>query len=115
MSKFLGLILDSSYNLVDGSLKKIFADKNLSVLVTMFLVFYGGLAAPELPDLISSLFENPIFRVFILSIIVFKGNKTPQLSIMISLCYILILDKITKKKTSESFKELFNNSINTNN
>ena len=94
-------------NNIDNLLKKIFEDKNLSVLVSMFLVFYGSFAATNLPDFITRLFDNPIFRVFILSLIVFKANQNTNLSIMISISYILILDSMSKKKTAESFRETF--------
>ena len=50
-------------------------EKTLAPLLIFFLIFYGGYTAPKLPDLIVSLFENPTFRIFILSLIVYKGNQ----------------------------------------
>ena len=81
---------------IDSILSKIFKSERLSVLMTMFLVFYGGIAAPKLPNLISKLFENPIFRVFILSLILYKGNSDPQLSVLVAIVYIVILDSCNK-------------------
>ena len=92
---------------IDSILSKIFKSERLSVLMTMFLVFYGGYASPELPEPVLNLFENPVFRIFILSLILYKGNSDPQLSILVAIVYIVILDSCNKKKISEGFKETF--------
>ena len=89
-------------------------EKTLAPLVIFFLVFYGGYAAPKLPDLIVSLFENPIFRIFILSLIVYKGNSNPSIAILISVGFTVVMDRINKQSITENFNnriENFNNRI----
>lgn len=92
-----------SINSVDKTLEKIFNSDRLSVLLVMFLVFYGGLAGPYLPTFILRLFDNPVFRIFILSLIVYKGNNDPKLSLMISIIFIITMDILNKKKLFERF------------
>lgn len=88
---------------VDNTLRMLFANPKTSVLITMFLVFYGGLAGPDLPEIILNLFNNPVFRVFILSLIAYKGNNDPKLSILVSICFVVSMDILNKKKLFENF------------
>ena len=84
-------------------------EKTLAPLVIFFLVFYGGYAAPKLPDLIVSLFENPIFRIFILSLIVYKGNSNPSIAILISVGFTVVMDRINKQSITENFNNRIEN------
>ena len=102
MIVYMKLSIDS----VDSFLSYLFGNKRLSVLLTMFLVFYGGMAGPNLPISIEKLFTNPVFRVFILSLIVYKANNDPPLSIMIASSFIIIMDLVNKKKLFESFTSI---------
>lgn len=78
-------------------------NKNISSIVGLFLVLYGGLAKPKLPRFIRNLFENPIFRVIILALIMYRGNKDPQLSIMLSVGFTMVMNKLNEEKIKEEF------------
>ena len=45
-------------NLINKTLTYVFENKNASSAIILFLVFYGSLAAPKLPNFIVKLFEN---------------------------------------------------------
>ena len=47
--------------LIDTTLKSVFSNKYGSSIITLFLVMYGGLAAPTLPQFMVKLFENPVY------------------------------------------------------
>ena len=86
----------------------------LAPMLIFFLVFYGGNAGPKLPKFIMLLFENPVFRIFVLSLIVYKGNNNPSMSILIAIGFTLIMDRVNKQNFSESFTieiEKFTNKI----
>ena len=70
---------------IDIYLNEIFEHKYLSIIFTMFLVFYSSRAAPKLPNFMLKLFDNAIFRILVLSLIVYKGNKDPQFAIMVAI------------------------------
>lgn len=74
----------------------------LAPFTIMILVFYGGIAAPKLPKFILKLFKMPIFRILILSLIVYKGNSNPTLSIIVAIGFVLIMDKLRKKETFDN-------------
>ena len=95
-----------STEIFNGLLEPLFKNKRMAVIVTFFLVFYGGAAGPKLPSFIIELFENPIFRVFILSLIVYKGNSNPMLSIMIAVVFTLMMDMINKQRLFEKFTRI---------
>jgi hypothetical protein len=89
--------------LVDTTLSSIFANKYASSMITLFLVIYGGLAAPKLPKFMIKLFENPIFRIAILSLIVYNGNRDPKFAIMIAVAFTVTLNMISNQKFLEGF------------
>ena len=95
-----------STEIFNGLLEPLFKNKRMAVIVTFFLVFYGGAAGPKLPSNIIKLFESPIFRVFILSLIVYKGNSNPMLSLMIAVGFTLTMDMINKQKLFERFTKI---------
>ena len=95
-----------STEIFNGLLEPLFKNKRMAVIVTFFLVFYGGAAGPKLPSNIIKLFESPVFRVFILSLIVYKGNSDPMLSIMIAVGFTLTMDMINKQKLFERFTRI---------
>ena len=89
-------------------LDQLFEQGNLSVLLTMFLLLYGGNAKPKLPNFVDKLLNYAVFRIFILSIIVYKGNSNALHCILISILFVLVMDKMNKRKIMENFEEEIN-------
>jgi len=92
--------------LVDTTLSSIFSNKYASSVITLFLVVYGGLAAPKLPNFMVKLFENPIFKIAILSLIVYNGNRDPKFAIMIGVAFTVTLNMISNQKFLEGFDDV---------
>lgn len=91
----------------------------LSIVLAIFLSLYGTLAKPEytsdsnkiimlpiMPPIIKNLFKHYIFRVIVLSFIAYRANNDPQLSIVIAIAFISILNNITELEAKETFKQL---------
>lgn len=89
--------------IVKNSLDFVFNNKYSATVVTIILISYAALTRPELPKPIIALFENPIFRIFILSLIVYRGNKDPRFSIIVATGFTIIMDIISKKKIFDTF------------
>lgn len=109
-AKYMNLYLENISDLLESG----FSDKRISVILTMILVFYGGLAGPKLPPFVLDLFEKPIFRIFILSLIVYKSNSNPTLSILISIIFTSIMNTINNKKKMENFSQVSESLIKKN-
>ena len=91
--------------LIDTTLKSVFSNKYGSSIITLFLVIYGGLAAPTLPKFMVKLFENPVFKILILSLIVYTGNKDPKLAIIVAIVFTVTLNTINDQKFLENFSD----------
>ena len=86
-------------------LENFFSDKITSSVISLFLVLYAGMASPELPSLIKGAFSNSIFRMLVLSLIVYKGNKDPQLAITIAIAFTLTMNYLRDNELKEEFGE----------
>jgi hypothetical protein len=87
-------------------LQDVFDNKYISTTITLALGLYAALLGPELPDVVKNLFTNTIFRILILFLVVVRGNKDPQLAIIIAIAFVLTLDYIYAKTAKETFKSL---------
>ena len=91
--------------IVDTTLSTVFNDKIASTVITLFLVLYGGMAAPKLPSFVVKLFENPIFKIAVLALIVYNGNRDTTFAIMIAVAFTVTLNTISKQKFMEGFAD----------
>jgi hypothetical protein len=78
-----------------------------AMLITLMLL-YTATIRPELPSYIKNLFNNPIFRIVILFIVVMKANKDPSFSLMIAIVFVYTLDLLAAQQAKESFKSTKN-------
>jgi hypothetical protein len=85
-------------------LQEVYDNKYVSTAITVALGLYAALLGPEVPDFVKDLFNNTIFRIFILFIVVVRGNKDPKMAIMIAIAFVLTLDYIYAKSAKETFK-----------
>ena len=83
--------------IVDKTMSDLFSNSYSSAIITLFLVLYGGLAAPKFPSFVADLFENAFFRIIVLSLIVYKGNRDPSMALMIAVGFTVTLNMINKK------------------
>jgi hypothetical protein len=88
------------------NLEILHSNENVKTIMSLFLVLYASLARPDLPNFIRKLFENPIFRILVLSLIVYRGNKDPQLSLMVAIAFTVTLNLMAEKEVQEGFKQI---------
>ena len=93
-------------SIIDEVYSGFFQSKLSTAVTTLFLVLYAGMAKPKLPNPIKKLFENDIFRIIILSLIVYKGNKNTRLSLFIAIAFVISMNKINDNEINESFKNI---------
>lgn len=96
---------------------------NLSVLnneyvflvVVSLLALYGANARVELPDFVRNLFENCIFRVVFLSLLlIYKFDKAPQVATIVAIVFVLTMHHMNQMEARENFQHIeeFQSSIN---
>lgn len=71
--------------------------------LTLFLVLYGGMAKPDLPDPILNLFDNAFFRVLVLFLIAFTATKNAQVALMVAVAFTVTMNLLSEKKMVEGF------------
>lgn len=77
-----------------------------ATILTIILTVYAALASPKLPNFLKKLFDNTIFKIFIISFIAYRANKNPQLSILIAICFVITLNYLAEKETKETFEQI---------
>ncbi len=62
-----------------------------NAVLTLAIVLYAGLASQPLPAPVRGLFNNTLFRVLIMFLILWIGNHDPALSIVVAVAFVLTL------------------------
>jgi len=91
---------------VDKFYSSLHSNKIVSTILTTFLIVYGGMASQNLPGFIRKMFENKIFKILILSLVVYSSNKDPKFAVMMALIFTITLTFIDQKNFSEKFTEM---------
>ena len=80
----------------------------IAVLIVLFLYIYGVvLSRVGLPDYIRNLFNNNIFRVVFLSLLLLHDfNKSPHVALIIALAFIITMNYLNQLEIKENFAYL---------
>lgn len=93
---------------LDNIYKSINDDKLFGTLTSLFLILYGGLAGPTLPDFIKKLFKNQLFKFFILSLVAFSSIRDFKTSLLLSFIFVISISIFDSKYINECFTDLNN-------
>jgi len=77
-------------------------------LLWLFIVLYGlALGKMELPSYIRNLFNNTLFKIVFLSLLlVYNFKKAPHVALTVALVFVMTLDYLNVEKTKENFAYL---------
>jgi len=75
----------------------------VSATLTLFLVLYGALARPDLPDFVMDLFDNALFRMLVLYLIAYTASNNPQVAILVAVGFTLTMNLLSERKMAEGF------------
>tara|TARA_B100001964_G_C13895015_1_gene449001 strand:+ start:330 stop:650 length:321 start_codon:yes stop_codon:yes gene_type:complete len=89
---------------IERQLSILHTSKFASSVMTLLIVLYSGLARPELPKSIRKLFNNAVFRVLVLALVVYRGNKDPQFAIMLAVGFVITMNLISEQELKEKFR-----------
>ena len=85
-------------NIIHDKLSMIFDNKYSSTIITVILIIYASLARYKLPSVIVKLFENAVFRVLILSLIILEEQI---LNCLLSIGFTITMNIISKRSVFE--------------
>ena len=83
------------------ALENILENQYVSTSLAVFLVLYGGLAAPKLPKSMIKLFSNPIFRMLVIFLIAYTSSKNHSIALVATIVLILIMHESNEEKQVE--------------
>jgi hypothetical protein len=92
---------------INKTLEKLFENDISGNIIKLFLVLYASLAAPKIPKFIRLMFDNALFKIIMLALIVYQSNKDLSLALMISISFTLTLNYFNMEKTIVKTMEKF--------
>lgn len=81
-------------------------NKYFLAIFAIFSGLYSAQIRPDLPQFIMDLFQNPIFRVLILSLVVVRSYKDIQFSIIIAISFLLITNTVINQLFEKKFTNI---------
>jgi len=67
---------------------------------------YAAQIRPTLPPIIMDLFQNPIFRLLILFLVVVRSYKDPEFSLIIAVSFLLMMTIVNEQLFKETFANI---------
>jgi len=95
--------MDQITGQVTDRLNLALANPYVAAGLTLFLVLYGGMAKPTLPDFVADLFDNAVFRFLFLALIAFTATKNSQIALITALAFGITMNLLSERKTAEGF------------
>ena len=86
-------------------MENIFDNSYVMAILTIVIILYVASLNTKLPSYVSVLFNNPIFRVVVLFLIVVRGNKDPVFSLVLGIAYVATLIYLGQQQANEAFTE----------
>lgn len=87
-------------------------DPYIASFLKLSLVLYAGLAAPKLPSQVLGLLDKPLFRILILSLVVWTGTRDPSMSLLIAVALIVSINTFAGRNPFETFLIEQNTNVN---
>ena len=90
------------------SMESIMNNKYVSTTLTVIIILYISLLGPTLPSTVRNLFNNSLFRMLVLFLVLLRFEKDPGLSIVITVSFVLTMDYVNAMDAKETFASVNN-------
>jgi hypothetical protein len=77
----------------------------ISDFIAVLLLVYASVIRPDLPHFIIKLFDNGIFRVLIIAIILYTTNHSLKFSVLMAIGFVVTLMLVKEQMMYEGFAE----------
>lgn len=74
-------------------------------LLRLFLVLYGSMVAPALPDSVLKWFGFVPFRIFVLFLIVWTSSHSPDIAILVAVGFYVSMNTLAGRGAFERFQQ----------
>ena len=72
-------------------------------IIILALTMYGPRLSPALPSPIKKIFNSPIFRILVLTLVIYLTNKDLSMALIISIGFVLVVSLSSSLETFEYF------------
>lgn len=83
----------------------ILSNPYVMAITKITLTLYAAQIAPKAPDFLQKAFENTFVKIFLIFLILYLSDKDFQLSILIAVIYVLLMNSLSGKRLLESFAD----------
>lgn len=113
MMKYLNKVSNYVVKLMNPLLKQL--EKPMVMgMVTLFIVLYGALAKPQLPETVKNLMKSPVFRLLYIFLIAYTGDKNLIVSIVVAFTFMVLFGLLSEYEIQESFENTSTGDITEN-
>lgn len=88
---------------LQNQLQNALNNQYFSAALSLFLVLYAGLAKPQLPDVVSGLFDNALFRLVILFLVAYLSSRNAQVAILVAVAFVVSMNMLSEQRMTEGF------------
>lgn len=88
--------MQAVFNQIDRTLSRVLGNEVVSTALTVFLVLYAVMAAPNLPPFLARWFDNPIFRVLVLFLVLLLANYDPTVALLTAIGFVISLQTLNR-------------------
>lgn len=81
-------------------------NKYVGTIVSLFLVLYGGLARPALPEFVKQLLGNDIVRVLYVFLLAYLAEKNVQVALVCAVVFMVLNGLWADAEVKEAFESL---------
>ena len=88
-------------NTILNAIDNVLNNKTFSVIISLLLVLYAGLAAPALPNQVILFFDTAVGKVLFLFLIGFVASRNVQVALMVAVAYVITLHIANQRATEQ--------------
>lgn len=93
---------------LDGLLKTALSNPYAAGALQLFLVLYAGMAAPSLPPFLARLFENGLFKVGILALVLIVNKYNTAVALLTAVGFMLSMSTLSKYRVFQLASDVSN-------
>lgn len=108
-------VSDQLVSKLDEGLKYMYGGSNahISAALTLFLIMYAVMIAPQLPEPYANLFDKWWFRLVFLFLIIFTAKKNPTLAVVGAIGFMISLETLNRLKFNKFMSRMMNSDSKT--
>lgn len=96
---------------VSNLLSKVDENEYLSTALSLFLVVYASLAAPQMPEYVLRLFDNVLVKLLMFFLIAYSAKKSPSVALIASLGLMVTLQALNRYDLSRAVTTVLNDGV----